>query len=165
VRARKDRNEEMADSGVDARVQRELQHESDSLVRRQRELEDAEISFLERQEDAVARAKGLEQEEIATVAELASVSEQAKTERQELDGRIAGLRAERNEVVSGLSPQLVNLYEDTRSRRGVGVALLEGGQCSACRITMAPDEVARLRAADEDQVETCEECGCLLLRD
>ena len=164
VRARRKRNKELADSGVDARVQRELQHESDSLDRRRRELEDAEISFLEREEQEDAHAARLVQEEATATADLEVASERATTEREELSNRIAGLRNDRDDVVSRVSKPLLDLYNDARSRRGVGVAMLEGSQCSACRLELTLSELTRLREVDADEVETCEECGCLLVR-
>lgn len=165
VRARRNRNKELADSGVDARVQRELQHESDSLDRRRRELEDAEISFLEREEEEGVHAVRLVHEEETVSADLVLASGRAKAEREALNSRIAGLRRDRDDVVSHVSKPLLNLYNDARSRRGVGVALLEGSQCSACRLELTLSELTRLREASADEVETCEECGCLLIRD
>lgn len=165
VRARRKRNKELADSGVDARVQRELQHESDSLDRRRRELEDAEISFLEREEDERAHAARLAKEEAVVVVDLGEATERAEHDRAELDTRMVDLRNDRDDVVSNVSKSLLDLYNDSQSRRGVGVALLEGNQCSACRLELTLSELTRLREANADEVETCEECGCLLIRD
>ena len=165
VRARRNRNKELADSGVDARVQRELQHESDSLDRRRRELEDAEISFLEREEEEGAHAARIGQDEKNVSADLGDASARAKRDRKELDDGIADLKKDREDVVLRLSRPLLDLYNDARSRRGVGVALLEGSQCSACRLELTVSELTRLREISADEVETCEECGCLLIRD
>lgn len=164
VRARRARNAEMASSGVDARVQRELQHESESLDRRQRELEDAEIGFLERQEESLAKAAKLAEEAEVLSQQVEQAQGRAESERSGLAARIQDQRRERVEIVKSLSPELVAKYDDNRARRGVGVAVLEAGQCSACRIALAPDELDRLQSAHEDEVTSCEECGSLLLR-
>lgn len=165
VRARQNRNKELANSGADARLQRELQHESDSLDRRRRELEDAEISFLEREEEEGAHAARVAHEEATVAADLEEARVRAARDRKELDDRIAGLKKDREDVVSRVSKPLLDLYSDARSRRGIGVALLEGSQCSACRLELTLSELTRLRETSADEVETCEECGCLLIRD
>jgi predicted nucleic acid-binding Zn-ribbon protein len=165
VRARHKRNTELADSGVDARVQRELEHESESLKRRQLELEDAEMSFLERQEKAMTAATEMQARSDKVQQDLQELEVSSQQDKAEAKTKVVNLRQERVDTVTAIPAGLVKLYDQAKAQRGIGVARLEGNQCSACRIEMTATEVDRFAALDPEVVEQCEECGCPLIRE
>ncbi|MCH9815946.1 MAG: hypothetical protein K0U64_05765 [Actinomycetia bacterium] len=165
VRARHKRNTELADSGVDARVARELEHESESLKRRQIELEDAEMSFLEQQEAALAKAKDMQARSDQLQNDVTQRQADVDQETAAAKTKIRTLRADRASLLEAIPVELVSLYDQAKLQRGIGVARLEGTQCSACRIEMTPMEVDRLAGLDPEVVEQCEECGCPLIRE
>jgi len=70
----------------------------------------------------------------------------------------------RDELIAGLDADLVALYERQRARGGAGAALLQGRRCGACQLEIDRGELARISAADEDDVLRCPECGAILLR-
>ena len=165
VRQREDRDRKLLDSGsVNPKQLEELQHELETLQRRQSSLEDSLLEVMERREQLSAE----QAEESAKVDALQRDLDAAARARDEAIAEINRLRAERgarrDEVVAGLAPELVKLYERQRAGSGVGAARLLGRRCGACRIEIDQGEMARITAAAEDEVLRCPECGAILLR-
>jgi len=165
VRQREDRDRKLLDSGsVNPKQLEELQHELETLERRQSSLEDSLLEVMERREQLTAEQAA----ESAKVDELQQDLAAAAQARDEAIAEIDRLRAERggrrDEVVAGLDPDLVKLYERQRASAGVGAARLLGRRCGGCRIEIDQGEMARISAAAEDEVLRCPECGAILLR-
>lgn len=164
VRQRATRDRDIAASGVGAREQLDLQNELDSLVRRQRELEDAELELLQRQEDlGTSIAAGTTRLETLKV-ELAECARVRDGELVELTAERRILNERRSILVAEIPLALLELYDRARGAGGIGAAELEGDRCGGCRLDLAPMEAARIRSAAADEVEMCEECGCVLAR-
>jgi hypothetical protein len=167
VRARKDRDSARLTVGTGpARELEALQHEIESLNRRQGELEDAELELMEQREQAQAVRDGIEERLAATLGER----DATRTRLDELLAEIATAeqaRAEaRKPLAAGLPGDLVALYERIREDSGgVGAALLRHGRCGGCRLELAGSERARVRAAAPDEVVRCDECRRILVRD
>ena len=167
VRERSRRDQELLDSGSigDPKQLQSLQHELQSLARRQSELEDIELEIMERVEGARA-----------AVTHLAAEREQLRTERaalaatvdrliSELDAEQAGVQADRADVATRIPGDLLALYEKIRGDHGgVGAAHLHRGSCQGCRLELPPNELERLRAAAPDEIVRCEECRRILVR-
>ena len=47
---------------------------------------------------------------------------------------------------------------------GVGAARLYQRRCEGCRLELPPSDINRIRAAAENEVVRCEECGRILVR-
>lgn len=165
VRQREDRDRSLLSSGSpNAKQLSELQHELETLQRRQSSLEDSLLEVMERREELqseqageLSRIDGL-QNELATAQQArdAAVAEMEQTRRQRSDRRA--------ELVAGLNTELVAIYERQRASSGVGAGLLQGRRCGACRIELDRGELARVSAAADDDVLRCPECGAILLR-
>jgi uncharacterized protein len=166
VRARKDKDADRLSSGRGpARELEALQHELESLGRRQTELEDVELELMERREQAQAKLDEIG-ERLAT----------ADQRRVELEGRRDAALAEisaqetgrieaRKPLVGQLPADLVALYERIRDDSGgVGAALLRSGRCGGCRLEVSTTERARIKAAAPDEVVRCDECRRILVR-
>lgn len=162
-RAARDRQRLEAGTGS-AKDLQGLQHELESLARRQGVLEDEELEVMERAEQAEAAEReattALEQHE-ARLAEL----------RVARDEKVAAIGAERDEVAAGrdaivadVSDELVALYERMRAQTGSGAAPLQQRRCGGCRLELNAVDLGRIRAAAEDEVVRCEECGRILVR-
>ncbi|HEY5149404.1 MAG TPA: C4-type zinc ribbon domain-containing protein [Mycobacterium sp.] len=165
VRQREDRDRKLLDSGsVNPKQLEELQHELETLERRQSNLEDSLLEVMEHREQLTAEQAG----ESAKVDGLEQDLAAAAQARDDAIADIDRLRAERggrrDEVVAGLDPDLVKLYERQRASAGVGAARLLGRRCGGCRIEIDQGEMARISAAAEDEVLRCPECGAILLR-
>jgi uncharacterized protein len=165
VRKREDRDRSLLAGGtVDAKQLTELQHELDTLQRRQASLEDSLLEVMERREELQSQQAG----ELAEIDELQSRLTEAQrasdAARSEIDQLRHQSASRRDELVAELDADLVALYERQRSRGGAGAGLLQGRRCGACRIEIDQGERARIAAAAEDEVLRCPECGAILLR-
>lgn len=165
VRQREDRDRALLDSGAtDAKQLTELQHELETLERRQSSLEDSLLEVMERREE-LQNQQSVELTKIDDLQrELAQVQHACDEARAELDRLRQESLSRREELVAGLDADLVALYERQRTRGGAGAGPLQGGRCGACRIEIDRGELARISAAAEDDVLRCPECGAILLR-
>ncbi len=165
VRQREERDRSLLQSGAtDAKQLSDLQHELETLIRRQGSLEDSLLEVMERREELQARLAGEEAAVEALHDELAAA-------RQALDDAVAEIdearqlhSARRGTLTAGLDPALSALYERQRAGGGPGAAPLQGRRCGACRLEIDRGELARISAAAEDEVLRCPECGAILLR-
>jgi predicted nucleic acid-binding Zn-ribbon protein len=165
VRKREDRDRGLLDSGsVNPKQLEELQHELDTLERRQGSLEDSLLEVMERREQLAAERVG-EQAAVEGLRADLLLAEEARTRvLAEMEGTRTERAARRSELVSGLDADLVKLYERQAATTGFGAGRLVGGRCGACRIELDRGELARITAAADDEVLRCSECGAILLR-
>ena len=166
VRVRAARDRARLDAGVGSpRDLEALQHELESLGRRQGVLEEVELEVMERleaAEEAMGAAGRLRDELVAQEGTLAAQAEAALSEIDRDAGAVAG---ERESAVDGLDTALVSLYERIRAQSGgLGAAALRGTRCGGCRLELNPIDLARIRSAAPDEVVRCEECGRILVR-
>lgn len=142
-----------------------LQHELESLARRQADLEDVELEVMERLEAAQAEQNGLAAALAAAEERAAELAASRDAATAQVDAEEATVTAQRDDVASGLDPTLVTLYDRTRERtQGIGAAMLRGKRCEGCRMELTPVELARIKALPADEVVRCEECGAILVR-
>src|SRR3954454_9845354 len=165
VRQREERDRSLLAAGtVDAKQLTDLQHELQTLERRQASLEDSLLEVMERREELQAEHTG----ELANIDELQEKMTDAQRmsdlARAELDQLRHQSASRRDQLVAATDADLVALYERQRSRGGVGAGLLQGRRCGACRIEIDRGELARISAAADDDVMRCPECGAILLR-
>ncbi len=166
VRVRAARDRARLDAGAGSpRDLEALQHELESLARRQGVLEEVELEVMERleaAEEAMGAAARLRDELVAREGALA---EQAEAALSEIDRDAATVAGERETAVEGLDAGLVTLYERIRAQSGgLGAAALRGTRCEGCRLELNPIDLARIRSAAPDEVVRCEECGRILVR-
>lgn len=165
VRQRADRDRALLDSGqTSAKQVADLQHELETLQRRQASLEDSLLELLEQREQlqAQATAETGVVDELAT--ELARAEQSLQTASAELETTRAQRAATRAELAGTIDGELLALYERQRASGGVGAGPLRGGQCGACRIEIDRGELARISAAQPEEVLRCPECSAILLR-
>ncbi len=166
VRAREDRDRKLLDSGSlgSAKQMEEVQHELQTLARRQGVLEDELLEVMEQRE---ALESDVERTRSA-VEEAETTLEDAKSRRDEaladLDTNEAKRLAEREGLVGRIPEELLALYDRIRQNKGVGAGLLQYRRCGACRIEMDRAALAHVAEAADDEVVRCEECGAILVR-
>lgn len=165
VRQREDRDRALIDGGAVAAKQiAELQHELETLQRRQASLEDQLLEVMERREELQGQRAAALKRMDELQAEL-TAAQQAMTDAvAELDRSREESAARRSELVASLPAELVALYERQRARGGPGAGQLQGRRCGACRLEIDRGELARISAADDDEVLRCPECGAILIR-
>jgi hypothetical protein len=166
VRAREEKDQKLLDSGgVSPKEMTNLQHELETLKRRQSDLEDQELELMERLEVAES-----------TLAAARAGQEKAQTDleraRQLRDDALADIadgtarhEAARGEIAGGVPAPLLALYERIRAQTGgTGAAMLQARQCQGCRLELYGNELSAVRNADPHEVVRCENCGRILVR-
>lgn len=167
VRQRAAKDRQLLDSGSinDAKQLTSLQHELESLARRQSDLEDVELEIMERLEEAQGRQSALLAERDQMVADLAAAVEARDTAMAALAEEEAAAQAARAASAQAVAPELMTLYDKLRADNGgIGAAALHRGRCEGCRIELTPVDLERIRGAAPDEVVRCEECRRILVR-
>jgi predicted nucleic acid-binding Zn-ribbon protein len=165
VRAREARDQSRIDAGATAKEITGLQHELESLKRRQSDLEDQVLELMERRETADAAlataqsglAGAQSEQERAEELRDAALSDIADATKQH--------EAKRQEIVGTVPADLLTLYERIAAQTGsTGAAHLHARRCEGCRIELYGNELASFRNADPHTVLRCENCGRILVR-
>ncbi len=165
VRARGDRDRKLLESGsVAAKQMADIEHEINSLTRRQSALEDDLLELMERREALELDA----QRTSAEVAKAENEVAEAVSRRDENFTDFDTTQARRDEDRAKLLPRfpedLLKLYERVRAHKGIGAALLRARRCGACQLDIDRREIAEIKAAPENNVIQCENCGAILVR-
>ena len=166
VRRRAERDQQRMLSGaVPAKELESLQHEVETLTRRQSDLEDTELEVMERREDAEARAREV-RAEVEKVTATRSEAEQARDKAfAEIEAEAAADTEARAALADGLPADLMVLYEKVRAASGgVGAAMLRQRRCEGCRLELMGAELRAAQAAPPDEVLRCENCRRILVR-
>jgi predicted nucleic acid-binding Zn-ribbon protein len=167
VRQRVAKDQEMLNSGEinDPKQLSNLQHELESLGKRQLDLEDVELEVMERVEGAKAAVEVLVQQKKVFSAQLEVVSAELDSDLAALEVDLIDVRRERESLAAAMPAEFLALYEKIRKgHQGMGAAKLHRGQCEGCRLTIPPQELNAIKAATPDAVIQCEECRCILIR-
>jgi predicted nucleic acid-binding Zn-ribbon protein len=164
VDARAARDAQRLASSSNSKEAQGLESELAALARRKSDLEDAELAVMERLE--LAEAAVAEQEALiaATNAEGAELSAEGKRAVAEATAAFDAATRDRAAIAGGLPAELLSYYERVAAR-SAGAAYLRRRTCEGCRMVLAGTDLQALRQAAEDEVVTCPECGCILVRD
>ena len=166
VRQREDRDQRLIDSGsTSAKDITGLQHELESLKRRQGDLEDQVLELMERREVADAALQAARDGQQQAAAELERAVQLRDDALADIADSTARHEAARAGVAAQVPPPLLSLYDRIRAQTGAtGAALLKARQCQGCRIELFGKELAAVRSADPSEVVRCDNCGRILVR-
>ncbi len=165
VRARAQRDTERIASGAGpAKDLSNLQHEIQSLARRQSVLEDDALELMERREVADATLARLEGELEQARSELEAAQSRRDDAFADLDDGLGRARVERDTVAAGMPADLLALYDRIYASGKIAAAPLHGSRCEACRMDLDRVALAEIHAAPVDAVVRCTECGAILVR-
>jgi hypothetical protein len=167
VKARRKRDQDRMDQGLISNPKdlERMQGELTSLQRRITSLEDDELEVMARLEDAQQELDSLTQQLAAADERLAELGAARDAKLGELDRSLASVAADREPAAAGIPAGLIALYERLRtSKGGVAVGALRARECSGCRLSLDPSELAAIRSAAPDEVIRHEECQRILVR-
>jgi hypothetical protein len=141
-----------------------LEQELAALKKRQFDLEEIELTVMERveEQDAVVGHLG---EEVGTVqGRMADVEGERDAAMKSIDAERANASANRTTIVAKVSPDLIALYEKQRARYGSGASLLRGGVSQASGVKLNENDMVAIRSAAPDDVILCPDSNAVLVR-
>jgi predicted nucleic acid-binding Zn-ribbon protein len=141
-----------------------LEQELAALKKRQFDLEEIELTVMERveQQDAVVGHLG---EEAGTLqGRMADLEGTRDASMRLLDEARENANANRAAIAARVSPELLALYEKQRQRYGSGASLLRGGVSLASGLALNASDMVVVRAAAPDDVLLCPESSAILVR-
>jgi predicted nucleic acid-binding Zn-ribbon protein len=136
--------------------------ELDSLKRRRDALENDELAEMAKREDADAQETKVRAVLEAGARKEAELVADFKKQGSALVSEIEQLTARREALVGSLAAELVARYESIREvKHGIGVGVLDGHMCGACRVSLPNDQLERL--ASGPPIGTCPKCQRLIV--
>ena len=166
VRAREERDQQrLAGGGLPGKELEGLQHELQSLARRQATLEDSALEVMEQREGFEEKLKAVDAEQQEVTAARAEAGRTRDVSWADIDAQIADKQGQRRSVAGEIDEELLGLYDKVRvAQGGVGAAALRMRRCEGCRLELAGSELSHVRTADPDEVVRCENCRRILVR-
>jgi predicted nucleic acid-binding Zn-ribbon protein len=141
-----------------------LEQELTALRKRLGDLEEIELTVMERLDEQQAAER-------ATAAEQAGIAEKVAEVTAQRDAALASIAAERTTAAAGrrtieakVPADLLALYERQRARYGTGASLLRGGVSLASGVKLLENEMQAIRAAAPDDVIMCASSEAILVR-
>ncbi|CAN5369846.1 C4-type zinc ribbon domain-containing protein [soil metagenome] len=141
-----------------------LEQELAALKKRLVDLEEIELTVMEKLEEQQAAID-------ETAAQLGALVEQVSAAEAERDAALATIAAERTTAAAGrrtieakVPADLLALYERQRARYGTGASLLRGGVSMASGVKLLENEMQAIRAAAPDDVIMCASSEAILVR-
>jgi predicted nucleic acid-binding Zn-ribbon protein len=141
-----------------------LESELAGLRTRQSDLEEIELTVMERLETLEATLQ-------ATDDALAGLNERIAAATADRDAALTAIASERahafadrSTIAGTLPPELLALYERQRERYGFGASLLQGGVSLASGVKLNESDMQVIRAAAPDDVLLCPDSNAILVR-
>ena len=160
------RDQQILDSGRgSAKDLENIQHELQTLARRQSDLEDVVLEVMERRESAQNRVAEMTVQRDEAQIRRDEIGAKITQAQQTIDTETASLESERKTIAGTVPEDLLALYERLRANNaGVGAAALRQRRCEGCRLELDISEINKIKAAPADEVVRCDSCGRILVR-
>jgi predicted nucleic acid-binding Zn-ribbon protein len=165
VEARMKRDSERVQQTASVKDVAALESELEALRKRRTDLEDIELSIMERIEGLETQLSVIDAEAAEVESKVAALEAERDAEVESWERRRRDAVADRAAVASALPEELVALYDKQRARYGVGAARLVGGVSLASNMKLSPSDLADVRSAADDDVVLCPDSGAILIRD
>ena len=139
-----------------------ITREIDALVRKKNSLENQTIALMEKAEAGAAQVAKVERALEEGRAKEAELIARYKEKGGALQTEIVRLKAERDLTASHITQEHLAHYEALRtSKHGIGVGVLEGDMCSACRMALPAERAQAIQAGPE--IAECPNCRRILI--
>ena len=143
----------------------QLQHEVETLKKRQEALEEIELEIMIRNDAVIARSNTLTTDLASLQTLKDEISGRLQSATDEINKVIADKNTARNLVAGKIEKALIDLYEKIRGNAGgVGAAALVGNKCNGCNLAINAVEMDRIKSLAKDELLRCEECRRILVR-
>ena len=138
-----------------------LQHEISTFSAEVERIEGIELERMLESDERSAVVKAAEAKLAADKKSVAAEKVAIEADAATVTTTLATLLAERAELVKTIEPRLLATFEQVaKGRKGIGVARVVDGLCSACRVRLRPHLYNQVRAGD--QILQCESCVRIL---
>ena len=142
-----------------------LEAELASLAKRRSDLEDIELTVMERVEEKEAVVSAIEAERADIVDEARATEQVRERAREASAANRAEAERDRAVIAEGVGAELLALYDTRRALGGgVGAAEMRARTCTGCTMTITGADLEAVRKAADDDVIFCPDCGRILLR-
>ena len=143
----------------------QLQHEVESLKKRQEALEEIELEIMIRNDAVIARKNTLTTDLTSLQTLKDEISGRLQSATDEINKVIAEKNTARSLVAGKIEKPLLDLYEKVRATGGgIGAAALVGDKCNGCNLAINAVEMERIKSLAKDELLRCEECRRILVR-
>jgi uncharacterized protein len=164
VEARIARDSERLEASSSVKDVAALEQELAALRKRRDDLEEIELTVMEKVEEAetlLASAKA----DVASLVERQSALEAARDAAlTEITNERTHAAANRQTIASKVPEDLLALYTKQRDRYGFGASLLQYGTSSANGVKLLENDLQAIRAAAPDDVIICPSSDAILVR-
>jgi predicted nucleic acid-binding Zn-ribbon protein len=164
VTARIKRDNERAQTSTSAKDAQAFEHELANLAKRQYDLEEIELTVMEKLEERESALAVTTAEIDSLQAQIDVIGAERDAELVVLRGEIAAANDDRAAVAGTVPDDLLALYDKQRLRYGVGASHLRYGVSSASGVKLLENEMAEIRAAAPDAVIMCATSEAILVR-
>lgn len=165
VRARRERDDQLLTATSSSKEIQALQSELETLLRRQSELEDRQLELMEVNEATQARMVEASEQLAGIDTRREELTTAIVESEQLIDAETALTREERAGLAAEIQRDLLEIYEETRARTGIGAARLRGNVSEGSNMALAPSELSGIRAAALDEIIFCPGSGAILIRE
>jgi predicted nucleic acid-binding Zn-ribbon protein len=141
-----------------------LESELASLAKRRDDLEEIELTVMQRVEDQEAALAAVERERAELDARVESLESARADELATLQATRTALQKDRATIAATLPADLVELYEKQRTRYGTGAALLVRGVSMGSNVKLTESDLSVIRKSAPDDVVLCPDSGAILIR-
>jgi uncharacterized protein len=141
-----------------------LEQELAALRKRRDDLEEIELTVMERLEEVEASAASTATVVDGLLARQAEVETERDAALAELGSERSNAAANRRTIEAKVPADLLALYEKQRSRYGTGASLLQYGVSSANGVKLLENDLQSIRAAAPDDVIICPSSDAILVR-
>jgi len=164
VEARVKRDTDRVQQTASVKDVQALEAELASLARRKDDLEEIELTVMERVETLEEALAAVEAERAELGSRVEALEAQRDEEAGKLDVQRKAAAADRATIADALPADLIELYERQRARYGIGAAALIRGVSMGSNVKLTESDLSEIRRAAADDVVLCPDSGAILVR-
>jgi predicted nucleic acid-binding Zn-ribbon protein len=141
-----------------------LEQELAALRKRQFDLEEIELTVMERVEEQAAVVSQRADQAGTLQGRMADIEGERDAAITLIDAERINAEANRAVIASRIPEDLLALYEKQRGRYGTGASHLRGGVSSASGVKLNENDMVVVRSAAPDEVLMCPDSNAILVR-
>jgi uncharacterized protein len=140
-----------------------LLHEIEFAEREIRSAEDKILDTMADSEEREKELKALESELKEASVEIEKEKAIARQRTEEDEKELATWQAQRQQLRSGISPEVLNHYDRVKKVRRTAIAEARDQKCSACNVMLRPQTYDEIRS--NEKIIVCDSCSRVLFYD